>query len=70
MESSFTAPSPLELILNCYIAHHGQSIFYLYLALGNIALVFAAQVSRDSEIAGISRGIAIGISYRGHCSLP
>ena len=39
----------------------------IYLALGNIALVFAAQVCRDSEIARfpirIYYGVAIGISY-------
>ena len=35
-------------------------VHLLYLALGNIALVFAAQVCRDSEIAGISMGLAMG----------
>ena len=36
----------------------------LYLALGNIALVFAAQVCRDSEIAGIPIRIYYGIAIR------
>ena len=38
--------------------------WWLYLALDNIALVFAAQVYRDSEIAGIPIMIYYGIAIR------
>ena len=43
---------------------------HLYLALGNIALVFAALTSRDSEIAGISIRIYYGIAIRIGYGIP
>ena len=42
---------------HCYtneLFHRMPYVLNLYLAVGNIALIFAAQVCRDSEIAGIS----------------
>ena len=65
-------PCMIALSYETLSLRHGKEIstFVIYYALGNIALVFAAQVCRDSEIAGfpirIYYGIAIVLLIQSH----
>ena len=60
--SSFHGKHDVDVDFGVGVRHN--ELLFLYLALGNIALVFAAQVCRDSEIAGIPIRIYYGIAIR------